>query len=121
MKAIRFHSHGGLENLRCEDIPVPPLASDDVLVRVRAVSLNGFDPMVLHGIPGLRTPLPMIPGADFAGEIADIGNAVDRSRWRVGQRVTAIPLRPGAGMMGETLLGAASEFCTVPQSALLAL
>lgn len=121
MKAIVFHEHGGLEKLRYEDFPDPQLGPEDVLIRVRAVSLNGFDPMILNGIPGLRTPLPMIPGADFAGEIVDMGPEVDRSRWRTGQRVTAVPLRPGVGMMGETLRGAASELCAVPQSVLLPL
>ena len=119
MKAIVFHEHGGIDKLRYEDFPDPTVGPDDVLIRVRAVSLNGFDPMILHGIPGLKTPLPMIPGADFAGEIIELGSAVDRSRWHVGQRVATVPLRPGVGMMGETLRGAAAEYCTVPQSTLL--
>lgn len=119
MKAIVFHEHGGLEKLRYEDFPNPTLNPDEVLIRVRAVSLNGFDPMILNGIPGLKTPMPMIPGADFAGEIAEMGPEVDRTRWRVGQRVATVPLRPGVGMMGETLRGAAAEYCAVPQSVLL--
>src|SRR5919202_6937923 len=119
MKAIVFHEHGGIDKLRYEDFPDPTVEPDDVLIRVRAVSLNGFDPMILNGIPGLKTPLPMIPGADFAGEIVELGSAVDRSRWHVGQRVATVPLRPGVGMMGETLRGAAAEYCTVPQSTLL--
>ena len=119
MKAIVFHEHGGLDKLRYEDFPDPTLGPDDVLIRVRAVSLNGFDPMILNGIPGLKTPLPMIPGADFAGEIVELGSAVDRSRWHAGQRVATVPLRPGVGMMGETLRGAAAEYCAVPQSVLL--
>lgn len=121
MKAIVFHEHGGLDKLHYEDFPDPVLEPDDVLIRVRAVSLNGFDPMVLSGIPGLRTPLPMIPGADFAGEIVEVGSAVDRAQWTAGQRVATVPLRPGTGMMGETLRGAACEYCAVPQSVLLAL
>src|ERR1700722_10286009 len=121
MKAIVFHQHGSIEQLRYEEFADPEPGPQDVLIRVGAVSLNGFDPMILNGIPGLKTPLPMIPGADFAGEIVALGDAVDRSRWHRGQRVATVPLQPGVGMMGETLLGAASEFCAVPQSALLAL
>lgn len=119
MKAIVFHEHGGPEKLRYEDFPDPQMGPEEVRLRVRAVALNGFDPMILRGIPGLKTPLPMIPGADFAGEIVAMGADVDRSRWHVGQRVTAVPLRPGVGMMGETLRGAAAEYCAVPQAALL--
>jgi alcohol dehydrogenase len=121
MKAIVFHRHGDIDQLRYEDFPDPSLGPEDVLVRVRAVSLNGFDPMILKGIPGLKTPLPMIPGADFAGEVLEVGPAVDRARWWKGQRVTNVPLRPGAGMMGETLRGAAAECCVLPQSSLLPL
>jgi alcohol dehydrogenase len=119
MKAIVFHQHGGVDQLRYEDFPDPEVGPEDVLIRVRAVSLNGFDPMILNGIPGLKTPMPMNPAADFAGEIVAMGSAVDQSRWKVGQRVATVPLRPGAGMMGETLRGAACEHCAVPQSVLL--
>ena len=52
------------------------LVFGDVLVRVRAVALNGFDPMILKGIPGLRTPMPHVPGGDIAGEIAAVGAAI---------------------------------------------
>jgi alcohol dehydrogenase len=121
LRAIVFHEHGRLDRLRYETFPDPQIGPDEVLVRVRAVSLNGFDPMILNGIPGLRTPLPMIPGADFAGEIAELGSEVDRGKWRVGQRVATIPLRPGVGMMGETLRGAAADYCAIPQSCLLPL
>jgi alcohol dehydrogenase len=121
MKAIVFRQHGGIEQLHYEEFPDPEPGPQDVLIRVGAVSLNGFDPMILNGIPGLKTPLPMIPGADFAGEIVALGDAVDRSRWHCGQRVATVPLQPGVGMMGETLRGAASELCVVPQSALLSL
>jgi alcohol dehydrogenase len=65
--------------------------------------------MVLRGIPTLRTPLPMIPGADIAAEIVALGSEVDRSRWRVGQRVAVVPNRPD-GMMGETLRGGLCEY-----------
>lgn len=121
MKAIVFHRHGTLDDLRYEDFPDPEPGPEEVVVKVGAVSLNGFDPMVLHGIPGLKTPLPMVPGADFAGEIAALGSAVDRGRWRVGDRVATVPLMPGVGMMGETLRGAAAEYAAVPQSQLLPL
>jgi alcohol dehydrogenase len=119
MKAVVFHQHGPLENIRYEEYPEPELSPTDCLVGVRAVSLNGFDPMVLRGIPGLKTPLPMIPGADIAGEVIDIGPEV--KRWRKGDRVAVIPSRPRVGMMGETLRGGASERIAVPEEFLLKL
>ncbi len=119
MKAVVFHQHGPLDNIRYEDFPEPELGPSDCLIGVRAVSLNGFDPMVLRGIPGLKTPLPMIPGADIAGEVIDIGPEV--KRWRKGDRVAVIPSRPRVGMMGETLRGGASERIAVPEEFLLKL
>jgi alcohol dehydrogenase len=108
MKAVIFESHGSLENMVYRDAPDPDPAPTEVVIRVRAVALNGFDPMILRGIPGLKTPTPMIPGADIAGEIVTLGADVDRSVWRVGDRVTVIP-NQDHGMVGETLRGGASE------------
>jgi alcohol dehydrogenase len=114
MKAVVFHEHGPLDNLRYEEVADPDVRAGDILIGVRAVALNGFDPMVLRGIPGLKTPLPMIPGADIAGEIVALGEAVDRERWRIGDRVTVVPNQP-TGMMGETLLGGAADLVAVGQ------
>jgi len=108
MRAVVFHAHGPLENLRVEEVPEPVPGPGECLLAVKAVSLNGFDPMVLRGIPGLRTPLPMIPGADIAAEIVALGPIVDPALWRIGQRVAVIPNRDD-GMMGETLQGGMCE------------
>ena len=97
MKAIVFHEHGPVSNLRLEDFPDPLPGPADVVLRVRATSLNGFDPMILAGSTGLRTPLPMIPCGDIAGEIAELGSEVDASAWRVGDRVCPHPFVLGEG------------------------
>src|SRR5258706_4044601 len=119
MKAIVFHQHGSVDELKFEDVPRPAVGPQDILVKVKAVSLNGFDPMVLRGIPGLKTPLPMIPGADIAGEVAELGAATDKTRWRTGQRVTIVPNQKRIGMMGETLRGGCCEFVSVNQAYVL--
>lgn len=118
MKAIVFHQHGPNENLNLEDFPDPKVGPGECLLKVNAVSLNGFDPMVLRGIPGLRTPLPMIPGADVAAEIVELGDGVDGAEWKTGQRVGVLPNQP-AGMMGETLRGGMCEYIAVDQEFLL--
>src|SRR3954447_4462407 len=118
MKAVVFHEHGSLDNIRYEDFPDPVLQPDELLIRVAAVALNGFDPMVLRGILGLKTPLPMIPGADIAGEVAAVGSAVAPGRWKVGDRVTVIP-NQASGMMGETKRGGCSDFIAIEQDYLL--
>ncbi len=118
MRAIQFDQHGPIENLYLADIPVPAISPIQCLVKVKAVTLNGFDPMVMRGIPGLRTPLPMIPGADIAGEIVEMGNDVDTARFSVGQRVGVDPSSE-KGMMGETALGGLCEFVAVEASHLV--
>src|SRR5262245_50912421 len=118
MKAAVFYQHGSLDNLRYEEVPDLSPGSNEALLKVRAVALNGFDPMILRGIPGLKTPLPMIPGADIAGEIVELGPFVDRSRWKIGDRVIVVPNQPD-GMMGETKRGGASDFVAVDQAFLL--
>jgi len=120
MKAIVFHAHGPIDNLRYEDYPDPEAGPTEILIRVRAVALNGFDPMVLRGIPGLKTPLPMIPGADIAGEIVALGAGVDRKRWKPGDRVTVEPYQP-TGMMGETKRGGCCDLVAVEQDFVLKL
>lgn len=119
MKAIVFHKHGAVENLKYEEIPVAAPAADEVLIRVKAVSLNGFDPMILKGTTSLKTPFPMSPGGDFSGEIVAIGSAVDSALWQVGDRVCPYPYIAGRGMMGETLPGACRELVAMPASNLL--
>ena len=64
MRAVVFHEHGDVENLRVEDIEEPSLREGDALIEVGATSINGFDPQIVAGTTGLSTPLPTIPCGD---------------------------------------------------------
>lgn len=75
-KAIRIHEHGGLEKLQVNKLPLQPLKSDEVRVKIHASALNRLDIWVRAGLPGWNLPLPLIPGSDGAGEIVEIGNNV---------------------------------------------
>jgi NADPH:quinone reductase-like Zn-dependent oxidoreductase len=88
MKAVRIHQFGGPEVLTYEDIPDPQLRKDQVLVRVKACSLNHLDLWVRKGLPGVK--LPHILGSDIAGEIAELGEYV--TGFRPGQRVVVAPM-----------------------------
>lgn len=118
MKAIIFNEHGPFENLHAAEIADPEVGPTQCLLRVKAVSLNGFDPMVMRGIPGLKTPLPMIPGADISAEIVELGKEMNSADWSVGQRVGVNPAN-ASGMMGETLRGGLCEYIAVEQDQLL--
>jgi alcohol dehydrogenase len=119
MKAIVFHEHGSVDKLALETFPDPVCGPKDAIIQVEATSLNGFDPMILSGATGLKTPLPMVPCGDLAGTLAELGSEVDASQWRIGDRVCPHPFVFGEGMTGETRLGAASEFVRIPASNLL--
>ena len=65
MKAIRIHEDGGPEVLRYEDAPDPVPGAGEVLIELRAASLNHLDVWVRKGLPSV--PKPRILGADGAG------------------------------------------------------
>lgn len=115
VKAMIFEEHGAVSNIRLAELPEPTPKAGDVLVKVKAVALNGFDPMILAQIPGIKTPLPMIPGGDIAGEIAGFGPQGPSHGLAAGMRVVINPLMPGgSGVLGETVRGGACELICVP-------
>jgi NADPH:quinone reductase-like Zn-dependent oxidoreductase len=83
MKAIRLHEFGGPEVLSYDEVPVPELKPGEVLVRVHAVGLNPPDWYLRDGMsnipPEMRPPLslPVIPGTDVSGVVADVAADVD--------------------------------------------
>jgi NADPH:quinone reductase-like Zn-dependent oxidoreductase len=86
MKAIIVRSYGGPEALALEDVERPRPAKGEVLIKVRAVTVNRTrDLNVCAGQAGGPEALPLVPGQDPAGEIVDVGEAVASSR--IGQRV----------------------------------
>jgi NADPH:quinone reductase-like Zn-dependent oxidoreductase len=83
MKAIVRHRYGSPDALSLEDVEVPAVGDDQVLVRVRAASVNAYDWHVLRGLPylvrmeeGLLEPKTSALGVDLAGEIEAVGKAV---------------------------------------------
>ena len=89
MKAVLFHEHGGPEVLRTEEVPNPKASGREVLIDVHAASVNHLDIFARRGMPGVRLPLPHIPGADAAGIVVDTGP--DVRKLQTGQRVTINP------------------------------
>jgi len=81
LKAIRIHAHDGIDQLRFEDAPDPKITSlRDVIVKLEAAALNHIDLWVRMGATGMKIPMPHILGADGAGVIVEVGNAVKRVR-----------------------------------------
>ncbi|HZL15452.1 MAG TPA: zinc-binding dehydrogenase, partial [Verrucomicrobiae bacterium] len=71
------------------DVPIPTPGPNEVLARVRAVSICGTDAHLVRGdYPGFWPPaFPFIPGHEWAGEIAALGPGAELFGWKVGDRV----------------------------------
>jgi NADPH:quinone reductase-like Zn-dependent oxidoreductase len=108
VKAITRDRFGSPDVLELRDVPEPVVGDDDVLVRIRAASVNPRDWHFLRGSPsvmrlqfGLRGPKDQLLGSDVAGEVE-----------AVGRNVTG--LRPGAEVYTELSTGAFATYAAVP-------
>jgi zinc-binding alcohol dehydrogenase/oxidoreductase len=105
VKAIRIHEDGGPEVLRYEDAPDPEPGPGEVLVRLRAASLNHLDLWVRKGLPSV--PKPRILGADGAGVRDDTGErVVINPGIEHGGKITVV---------GEHMDGTHAELVAVPE------
>ncbi len=105
MKAIRIYEDGGPEVLRYEDVPDPQAGDGEILVELRAASLNHLDIWIRKGLPSV--PKPRILGADGAGVVAGTD-----------ERVVINPGILTDGKMhivGETMDGTHAELIAVPR------
>ncbi|HZU33322.1 MAG TPA: alcohol dehydrogenase catalytic domain-containing protein, partial [Candidatus Angelobacter sp.] len=89
MQAVWISHFGGPEVLEIREVGKPTINNDQVLVRVRASSLNRADLLQRQGKypppPGVPAE---IPGMEFAGEVAEVGTSV--RQWKPGQRVLGL-------------------------------
>jgi NADPH:quinone reductase-like Zn-dependent oxidoreductase len=106
MKAVRVDSYGAAPTI--EEIPVPEIATDEVLIRVRAASLNPLDVKLRSGKMHHFFPLtfPYTLGTDLSGTVVSTGAGV--TQWRQGDAVIA-RADPVKG-------GALAEYAVVPAS-----
>lgn len=131
MLALLYH---GPDDLRVEEVPIPQIGPDEILLRVSAASICGTDLRIWHG--GHRKYPPgtlRIPGHEVTGEVAGVGDNIQDLK--AGQRVFVAP-NMGCGhcrqcisgnnnrcanyaALGVTLDGAFAEFMRVPAAAVL--
>lgn len=104
MRAVRYHEYGEADVLTVEEIDRPTPGAGEVLVEVRAASVNPVDAKFRSGtIP--RVTFPAIPGGDGAGVVVEVGDDVDD--FSVGDRVFASGMGHAAG-------GTFAEYVDVP-------
>lgn len=114
MKAIAIDDFGGPPSLH--DLPVPQPGEGEVLVRVRASSVNGFDVAVAGGLMKgkMEHRFPVVLGRDFAGTVEAAGPGVQSLR--PGDAVFGVVTKPvlGAGAFGEYVTAAEVSTALVP-------
>jgi 2-desacetyl-2-hydroxyethyl bacteriochlorophyllide A dehydrogenase len=118
--------YGG-KDIRIENVPLPKIKDDEVLLKVKAVSICGSDLHAYRGLSKRRIP-PLVMGHEFSGEIVEVGGTVKNHR--MGERVVVEPIiscgtcrlcRRGRNniceklqLVGLHLSGAFSEYVSVP-------
>jgi NADPH:quinone reductase-like Zn-dependent oxidoreductase len=107
MKAVRIHEEGGPDVLRYEDVPDPVPGENEVLVELRAASLNHLDLWLRKGLPSV--PKPRILGADGAGVIAGTDERVVIN--------PGLAHEDGIHVLGEHRDGTHAELIAVPRTA----
>lgn len=113
MKAILLRRTGEPSVLEYEDVPVPRLKHGEVLVKADTIGVSRPELLVRRGVYAWMPPLPVIPGIEMAGTVAELGEGV--ARFAVGDKVyvTARELPVRAGCY--------AEYIAVPERALFAL
>jgi NADPH:quinone reductase-like Zn-dependent oxidoreductase len=117
VKAVRIHEDGSPDVLVYEEIDDPTPAAGEVLVSLRAASLNHLDVWVRKGLPSV--PKPRILGADGAGVVASLGEGV--GGFVIGDRVVVNPGIPHDGritVIGEHTDGTYCELKAIPAAQL---
>lgn len=114
MKAVVYSQYGSAEQLHLQDVPLPLIKENEVLVRVHASSINSWDWDLLQGKPflsrigGLFKPRYQILGADIAGIVEAVGDKV--TMWKIGDKVY--------GDISESGWGGFAEYTAVQEDAL---
>ena len=112
MKALVIKGHGGLEVFEFQDIPIPTPKANEVLVKVKAVSINPVDVKTRKGkgIAGrLKSENPVVLGWDISGEVTEVGG--EAGKFKVGDKVFGMVNFPGHGK-------AYAEFVAAPEDQL---
>jgi NADPH2:quinone reductase len=101
--------YGPIERLRVEEVPSPRPGPNEVVVEVKASSLNFPDALLVQGLYQVKPPLPFSPGMELAGIVKDVGTGVRGIK--AGDRVIA---SPGRGGFAQECLVAADRVSPLP-------
>lgn len=102
MKAVRYHNYGSIDELKYEEVVIPQITDDEVLIKVSATSFNPVDGFIRSGWfkDYMPVTLPFTPNSDVAGVIEKAGRNV--TEFKPGDKVI--------GFLSLTKNGAAAEY-----------
>jgi NADPH:quinone reductase-like Zn-dependent oxidoreductase len=109
VEALLSHERGGPETLRFEEVPAPEAGPGELLVRVRACSMNFPDVLIIEDKYQLRPQRPFAPGGEIAGEVIAAGDGV--TTWKPGDRLIAAL---GFGGLAEQVIVPADRAIPLP-------
>src|SRR6266850_5934029 len=109
VRALLCREYGPIERLRVEDVAAPRPGPNEVVVEVKASSLNFPDALLVQGLYQVKPPLPFSPGMELAGIVKEVGAAVRGVA--PGDRVVATP---GRGGFAQECLVAADRVSPLP-------
>lgn len=87
MRALLCTAFGPIDTLSIQDVDTPAIGADQVLVDVKAASINFPDALIVQGLYQVKPALPFSPGVELSGVIAQVGANV--TGWKTGDRVMA--------------------------------
>lgn len=129
MRYFCIEKPAGIDSLKMKEKDVPRPGAGQVLVRMKAASLNYRDLMVIGGNYSPNLPLPLVPLSDGAGEVLETGDGI--TRWKAGDRVAgtffrdwdagSIPEDATRNALGGSIDGVLSEYALFGERGLVGL
>lgn len=109
MKAVLCKAYGPPESLVIEDLPSPKAGAGEVVVSVKAASVNFPDVLIIQNKYQFKPPLPFSPGSELAGVVKEVGEGV--TRFKPGDKVIAFT---GHGAFAEEVKTEAARLVPLP-------
>ena len=111
MKALLSRSPGPPETLRVENVPDPKPGQGELLIAVKACSVNYPDLLIIQDLYQFKPSRPFSPGSEVCGIVEALGEGVDG--FEIGERIIAMS---GSGGMAEKLVAPAGRCFAIPDT-----
>ena len=111
MKALQCVELGGVDKLEINEVSSPDVGPGQVLIDVKAASVNFPDVLMIQGLYQFQPPLPFTPGGEAAGIVEKVGEGVESLK--EGDKVFAMT---GMGAFAEKIVAPEGSVMPIPES-----